>query len=1009
MADFARPLTLQQASDGWLERVCWLGPGVYAYKFRMADGEWLLDPLNPRTRAVDGVRNSVVVVEGASEPLLHAPASPWVYLEDDGRLVIRAGLRLGAAERLSLRWDEGQGPREVEMTPQAREDEHLLFEAHLAASSSAVSYLFILPDGRPIGAEGGAGQSFKLSLRRLRPSIPEWWKEAVLYTIFIDRFRLGGLDGEWRTPPRDWLEDGRAAGDLLGVVEALDHLEELGVTALHLTPLWLSHSAHRYDAVDPRKVDPALGGEDGLARLLEAAHGRGMKVLLDLAVTHVHRDFYAFQDVRNRGPASPYWWWFRIARFPFVEGYEPGYDHYQKGQWEEPMLRTDNPEVVEYLVGTFERWTRFGADGFRVDAAADVPLGLLRQIGDAVRAINSEAVVYGEVIPEHLHRYLSHGLDAATDFPSQELLYDWLLRRRIGGRALAQGLRRRRFSRGGAGYRAICFTATHDQHRLLTLTDDPHLARLAHLLVLTRPEIPAIYAGDEVGQRAGEASRQFEGAWPDRQRFDWDQTTWDHETLTLVRRALAARRESPALRLGDLEPLQLDLLDGDPSEMESPLAYRRQKGEDIVDVILHAGDRPITLALAPDAPSGARTLVTTGEVSLDSEQGRVTLGPRSGVVLAREPSSETTQAFADLLDRNRELALQAFRQGGTELLALPSSLYLTVTEVCNLRCAHCLTHAPALTREGRARQMRPWVLDALRQPLAAAEYVGFSHGGESLTSPFFFEVLAALREIRGDRPGRTQVHLLTNGMLLDAEMARRLIDHGVTSLAFSLDGASAATNDAMRRGCRFETVLANLRETLALRERLSADLRIGISFVVGRWNVDELPALGALAADLGLDWVKVEEMFPATLQARHELIAHRAPELIEGVARLRQVLDEEEIVLVDHLDPPDGCWCAAALRPEVAVFRQADDFANRARFNPCRAAWEQLCVDPDGTLHLVDYDHPALGNLMEQSFLDLWNGPVARQIRAEALRRVPAELRCACQDSAPQISRKLKG
>ena len=997
MVDFARPLELAQRDDGWLERVCWLGPGTYSYKFRLADGEWLLDPLNPRTRSIAGIRNSLLVVEGAAEPLLHAPTRPWIGIEDDGRLVIRAGLRRGYGEVLQLRWDEGHGPREVQMEQVSTEDEHLLFETHLPASAKWVSYLFVLRDGRCVGAEGGAGQAFRVAPKGLQSRIPSWWKDAVLYTVFVDRFRRGNTTGRWESKP-DRREDERLGGDLEGVIESLEHLEALGATVLHLTPIWVSHSTHRYDAIDPRKVDPSLGGEDALRRLLEKAHDRGLRVILDLAVTHVHRDFFAFRDVRERGPNSPYWSWFRIFRYPFVEGYEPGYDHYQKGQWEEPLLNTDNPEVMDYLVGTFEHWTRFGVDGFRVDAAADVPLELLSRIGEAVRRIEPETVVYGEVIPEHLHRYLDHGLDGATDFLAQEALYSWLWRGEWGGRQTSNELARRRFSLGSPGYRAISFTATHDQHRLLTLTGEPELARLAHLLVLTRSSVPAIYYGDEIGMSAPEASRGFEGAWPDRQPMDWDEATWDREILELIRRAIEIRRENDALRLGDERPLRLENDEGD--EEEALLAFRRTTRSEIVDVVLNAALHSVTVSLAPGAPSGARPLLLLGEVELDHDAGRVTLGPRAGAVLAREPEREVTDALDLVLARSSELSLEAFRRGSTELLALPRQLYLTVTEVCNLRCAHCLTHAPAITREGRAREMRPWLLEALREPLGAAEYVGFSHGGESLTSPFLFDVLRFMQRARYRGAGERQIHLLTNGMLLDGERARRLLDHGVTSLAVSLDGASAATNDRVRIGSRFETIVSHLREVMALRERLGVDLRVGLSCVVGGWNAQELPALGRLALELGLDWIKIEEMFPASLVARQELLLPLDRKILEGMAELRLLLEPTGTVLVDHLDPPEGCWCAAATRPDVEAFRRADDFANRARFNPCRLAWEQACIEPDGTVHLVDYDQPALGNLLESSFLELWNSQTAKGIRTDALRRVPTELRRRCKDPA---------
>jgi len=322
MADFATPIELAPANDGWLEANLSLSPGTYAYKLRHADGEWLLDPHNPRTRSIEGNRNSLLVVEGAEEPLLHASAAPWVHRERDGRVMLRAGLRRGQGERLELRSRDGQEWSTRPMRQVAGEDEHLLFEAALPGAGSTLEYLFIVDGARALGAPGGGGQAFTLRLAELDDATPEWWRGAILYTVFVDRFRRPG--GRWEA-----LEapDARAGGDLRGLIEALPALHELGVTALHLTPLCPAPSAHRYDAVDPRTVDPALGGEEALVALLEAAHALELRVLVDLALTHVHRDHQAFFDVRRRGPDSPYWSWFFIERFPFIEGYGVGDRH----------------------------------------------------------------------------------------------------------------------------------------------------------------------------------------------------------------------------------------------------------------------------------------------------------------------------------------------------------------------------------------------------------------------------------------------------------------------------------------------------------------------------------------------------------------------------------------------------------------------------------------------------------------------------------------------------------
>lgn len=963
-----------------------LPPGVFAYKLRTDDGRWHLDPDNPRTRQIDGLRDSLLVVGGTDEPVAHAPAAPWLHSEEDGRLRVRAALRRGVAgDRLTLRTLDENGAIDTPMLRCAAEDEHDLFEARIDASRPRLDYLFVLDSGRCVGQ---AGAALRIEPRRFAPALPDWWRDAVVYTVFLDRFRRGG---EPRTLPSPTDERGRAGGDLWGVREALPWLADLGINTLHLTPISYSRSAHRYDAINPLQVDPALGGEPALIALLESAHARGMRVLLDVVLTHVHRDFLPFCEVRQAGPASPFAGWFQLLRFPFTDGQDPGYRHYQKGQWQEPLLRTEHEEVAAYLVQILAHYLALGVDGFRLDAAADVPLGLLRLLRAAATAINKDALLLGEVTPDSLFRFTAEGLHAATDFPLQDALYDWLWRRRSDARRFAAVHARRRFYRGAA-QSALAFTATHDQPRLLSLTRDPRVARLGHLITLLGPEVPAIDYGDEIGLHSAAGERSFEDAWPDRSPMPWEPSAWDHETLALFRAVLRLRREHAALRRGEHEPLQV-------SEHPQLLAFRRRTATETLEIYANA-EGACAFELPADAPSAATVLFAHGDARLDGSACRVELGACSAIVLLRHVPPPIELARRELLADNTARCAEAFRTGATSSLTLPSRLYLTITERCNLRCQHCITAAPQATAEGRARTLRPWVLDALADAFAAAEYFAFSHGGESLVADVFWDTLARIQEARAGRA--TDVHLLTNGMRLDARTVHRLIDRGLTSLAVSIDGATPATNDAIRTGADLRHILDNVHAALHIRRERAADLRIGLSCVVTRGNVAELADLGRLAADLGVDWIKVEELYAMNPFSTHELISPTSLRVRRGIETLRAAAEPAGVVVVDHLAPPGGigCPCLAQHDAALAEFRAADDFANRACFRPCRAAWEQACVDPDGTVRPISYAHAPLGSLAEASLFSLWHGEPMQRLRREALGRIDGRapgLRPACR------------
>ena len=144
---------------------------------------------------------------------------------------------------------------------------------------------------------------------------PDWVRDAVFYEIFPDRFarseRLApaGPYEPWDTPP---TLQGFKGGDLFGVAERLPELVDLGINALYLTPIFSSAANHRYHAYDYLAVDPILGGEAALRELLDRAHERGMRLVLDGVFNHCGRGFWPFDHVLENGAASPYVGWFHL-------------------------------------------------------------------------------------------------------------------------------------------------------------------------------------------------------------------------------------------------------------------------------------------------------------------------------------------------------------------------------------------------------------------------------------------------------------------------------------------------------------------------------------------------------------------------------------------------------------------------------------------------------------------------------------------------------------------------
>jgi neopullulanase len=465
---------------------------------------------------------------------------------------------------------------------------------------------------------------------------PEWVRDAVFYQVFPDRFaRSGRVDPPgpleaWDVPP---TKHGFKGGDLYGVAERLGYLRDLGVTALYLNPIFASASNHRYHTYDYLAVDPLLGGDAALRELLDAAHARGMKVVLDGVFNHASRGFWPFNHVMECGLDSPYVDWFHVNRehlatgrplhaFPedslqlavagneWAEVHRDGILSYQslgyRAWWDLPALpklNTDNPHVREYLFGVAEHWIRFGADGWRLDVAAEIDDDdFWREFRRRVKAIDPEAYIVAEIWHED-HRFLQGDqFDAYMNYPLAEAAISFAAGRHLDERVVGQHSELAATCRrddgptflGRLAHATACYDpainavqlnllGSHDTPRVRTMCGgDRDAVRLATLIQMTVGGAPCIYYGDEIGM-TGEQDPLSRAAFPT------DEQAWDHELLAFFRGAVELRHRHPALRRGELAPAGAD---------GSAAAYRRGDDADTFVIALNAGDEPARLGVA---------------------------------------------------------------------------------------------------------------------------------------------------------------------------------------------------------------------------------------------------------------------------------------------------------------------------------------------------------------------------------------------------------------------------
>ncbi len=484
------------------------------------------------------------------------------------------------------------------------------------------------------------------------PETPDWVPDAIFYQIFPDRFarservpKPSNLES-WDCPP---TVHGFKGGDLLGVVEHLDYLQDLGVTAVYLNPIFQSTANHRYHTHDYFQVDPILGGNEALRILLDEAHRRGMRVILDGVFNHASRGFFQFNHIVENGPASPYVDWFIVKSYPLRPYHAPVGQHSYEAWWGMPALpklNVSNPAVREFLWKVACHWVDFGIDGWRLDVPAEIDDDeFWREFRRRVKGVNPQAYIVGEIWGDAQRWLQGDQFDAVMNY---------LFTRACLGFFVGDNLLREEAAR--CGYHAIDtldahqfageidrvlalyphpvtqaqlnLLGSHDTPRFKTLArNDSSAVHLATLFQMTYPGAPSIYYGDEIG---------LDGCHDPgcRGGFPWDERTWDHDLYGYVRRCIALRKTHPALRRGDFTWLFMG---------QGVVAYGRKLGAETLVILLNSNVQPVTLDLPVDGylDDGQCLRDVWGDAVLRVVQGQVSgihLPARSGLVL--EPARE---------------------------------------------------------------------------------------------------------------------------------------------------------------------------------------------------------------------------------------------------------------------------------------------------------------------------------------------------------------------------------
>ena len=467
-------------------------------------------------------------------------------------------------------------------------------------------------EGSQVGEGGfayGVPPSFQITVYdRKREVLPTWYKDAIVYQIFPDRFARdddwreraeAAIDpnhqgiprrivDDWNTYPRyDRLPNGDIAswdmygGSLEGIRGKLDYLESMGITALYLNPIFLAQSNHRYDTADYMQIDPMLGTKEDFERLCKSAAKHGISIILDGVFNHTGRDSRYFNFFGNypekgayQGEDSPYRSWYNFNEDGTYSGWW--------GNGDLPDVNEADPTYREFICGengVVRSWLRAGARGWRLDVADELPDDFIRDIKAAVLAEKPDALLIGEVWEDattkhaygKLRKYFQGDeLDGTMNYPLRHAILDFLTLRSTAQEAMNL------FEQLCENYPSEPFLSclnllgSHDRIRLLTiLGDSPHrsllsdedrywyrldegkkslaISRLwaATLLQMTLPGVPCVYYGDEAGMQ-GYADPYCRAPYP------WDDV--DVNCRTIYRNAIAVRKAASPLASGGFFP-----------------------------------------------------------------------------------------------------------------------------------------------------------------------------------------------------------------------------------------------------------------------------------------------------------------------------------------------------------------------------------------------------------------------------------------------------------------------
>ncbi len=397
-----------------------------------------------------------------------------------------------------------------------------------------------------------------------------WWHGTIYYLIFPDRYGVSFSSINERPDNNTEIIKLRQhlGGNIRTIIEKLEHLQNLGIETVYMTPIYKAPSYHRYDVIDHREIDDLLGDINDFKRLLENLHKRDMKIILDIVVNHTSPCAKMFIEAIREGKNSRYWDWYRflvnnisevdctllenLVRYiengcrelpAALRSEKPFYESFFN-YWGMAKLNHDNENVIEYLIDTMSYWSGYGVDGFRLDVGHALPDDALKKIYNYF-AVKDKPVIL-EVMMGNEHYDYGAVAESSMNYDLRRYIIDFFIYKKITAYEFVS-LVMKQYLRMGHPYALSMYNllGSHDTPRIKSIAGKDRYSDLmdAYTFLFLIHGSPSIYYGDEIGMEGGHDPYC-------RKPMIWDSSKWDKTIYNYVRHLIYLRKKWDVLRYG---------------------------------------------------------------------------------------------------------------------------------------------------------------------------------------------------------------------------------------------------------------------------------------------------------------------------------------------------------------------------------------------------------------------------------------------------------------------------